>query len=94
MLLSFNKCSIAALTAPIYQLVEETLYEKTQNFKSSLLLCVSPIIYRFVCIQYHVIVSSDKPHTVYIRKGQSTVSKFSFVSIYFRYFFFWYIFKS
>ena len=44
MLLSFNKCSISALTAPIHQSVEERLQEK---------------IYRFVCLQYHVIVSSE-----------------------------------
>ena len=31
MLLSFNKCSISALAAPIYQSVEETLQEKTRE---------------------------------------------------------------
>ena len=31
MLLSFSKLSISALTAPIYQSVEETLYEKTRK---------------------------------------------------------------
>ena len=31
MLLSFNRCSISALTAPIYQSVEETLSAETQS---------------------------------------------------------------
>ena len=35
---------------------------ENSNFSSQLLTelqCVSPIIYRFLCIQYHVIVSSE-----------------------------------
>ena len=38
MLLSFNKCSISALTAPIYQSIEEMPQEKTR--KSNLNFCV------------------------------------------------------
>ena len=60
MLLSFNKFSRSALTAPIYHSVEETLQEKTRksnlNFVHNFI--VSQIIYCFVCVQYHMIVSS------------------------------------
>ena len=53
MLLSFNKCSISALTAPIYQSVEKNATRrKLENLTST------SIIYRFVCIQYHVILSN------------------------------------
>ena len=44
---------------------------KNSNFSSQLrfqLQCVSPIIYPFVCIQYHVIVSSDIGLTVFHEK--------------------------
>ena len=44
MLLSFNKCSISALSAPIHQSVEETLYmRKCENLTStsfSIAMCV------------------------------------------------------
>ena len=48
MLLSFNKSSISALTAPIYQSVEETLKEKNSKILPQLrsqLKCVSPIVW-------------------------------------------------
>ena len=59
MLLSFNKCSISALTASIYQSVNaarENLKFYPQRWSE--LQCVSPIIGRFVCIKYHVILRS------------------------------------
>ena len=66
MLLSFNRCSISAWTAPIYFSVECMLYsEENTNIYPQLLsqlqcVCVSPITYRFVCKQYHVIASSER----------------------------------
>ena len=58
MFLSFNNCSVSALTAPIYQSVNAA----RENLKFypqlwSELQCASPIIGRFVCIQYNVILS-------------------------------------
>ena len=42
MLLSYNKSSVSALTASIYQSVEETLYEETRILTSfSIAVCVT-----------------------------------------------------
>ena len=48
MLLSFNKCSISALTAPNYQSIEYISIGENSNFSSQLqvdLHCASPIPY-------------------------------------------------
>ena len=64
MLLSFNKFSISALIAPIYLISRRNVVGENSKILPQLrsqLQCVSPIIYRFLCIQYmyHVIISSD-----------------------------------
>ena len=71
-LLSFNKFKFSALTAPIYQSVEESLLqEKTRksnlNFVQNSIVC-HPIIYRsvYMYIQYHVILSRGYITAIYI----------------------------
>ena len=64
MLLSFNKFNVQfphCLHLSLYQSVEEKVVGENSKILPQLrsqLQFVSPIIYRFVCIQYHVIVSS------------------------------------
>ena len=72
MLLSFSKCSISALTAPtcIYMYLHVSVNRvnaigENTNFSFQFRAefhCVPSIIYRFVCIQYNVILSCDGAH--------------------------------
>ena len=66
MLLSFNICSISAWTALSYARISQysRVNARGQNWNLSPQLraelhCMSPIVDRFVCIQYHMILSSD-----------------------------------
>ena len=71
MLLSFNKCSISAVTVPVYHSVEETLYEKTGIFHLNFILNCS-VCHRsfigFCVIQNHVIVSSENKERKCLKK--------------------------
>ena len=54
MLLSFNKCSISALTEPIYQSVKKNAVGENYNFSSQLrsqmqCVCHRPFIGLYVC---------------------------------------------
>ena len=47
MLLSFDKCSVAALTVPIYKSVEGTLKEKTRFFHLN-------FVFNYRCVTAHL----------------------------------------
>ena len=62
MLLSFNKMFNFCIDCTYLLVKRVNAVGANSNFSSQLpaeFHCVSPIIYWFVCIQYHVIVSSD-----------------------------------